>query len=40
MDNESLQEEYINLIRGCTSSMDDCKNKVIRNLCDNVYLSK
>jgi hypothetical protein len=40
MDSESLQEEYINLIRGCTSSTDDCKNKVIKNLCDNVYLIK
>jgi len=38
MDSEQLQEEYLNLIRSCTSSMDDCKEKVIKNVCDNVYI--
>ena len=40
MNNEKLQEEYINLVRGCTSSIDACKNKVIRKVCDNVYLTE
>ena len=40
MDNDNLQEEYIDLIRGCTSSIDKCKDKVIRKVCDNVYLTK
>ena len=40
MENDNLQEEYIDLIRGCTSSIDKCKDKVIRKVCDNVYLTK
>lgn len=38
--NDKLQEDYINLIKGCTSSIDKCKDKVIRKLCDNVYITK
>ena len=40
MDSNKLQEEYINLVKGCTSSIDTCKGKVIRKLCDNVYLTE
>ena len=40
MDSERLQEEYLNLVRGCTSSIDSCKDKVIRKVCDNVYLTE
>jgi hypothetical protein len=40
MNNETQQEEYLNLVKGCTSSIDHCKNKVIRKLCDNVYLTE
>ena len=40
MNNELLQEEYINLVRSCTNSVDSCKDKVIRKLCDNVYLTE
>ena len=40
MNNELLQEEYINLVRSCTNSVDSCKDKVIRKVCDNVYLTK
>ena len=40
MNSDILQEEYTNLIRGCTSSIDACKDKVVKKLCDNVYLSK
>ena len=39
MDSELLQEQYINLVKGCTGSIDDCKDKVIRKVCDNVYLT-
>ena len=40
MDNEILQEEYIDLIRGCTNSVDACKDKVFRKVCENVYLTE
>jgi len=40
MESEKLQEEYLNLIRGCTSSIDKCKDKIVKKLCDNVYLTK
>lgn len=40
MEHDKLQNEYINIVRNCTSSMDKCKDKVIRNVCDNVYLSE
>lgn len=40
MDNSKLQEEYIGLVKSCTSSIDSCKGKVIRKLCDNVYLTE
>ena len=39
MDDEKLQDEYINLVRKCTSSVEECKNKVIKKVCDNVYLT-
>jgi len=38
MDKDHLQEEYLNLIRNCTSSIDGCKEKVIKKLCDNVHV--
>ena len=40
MNNELLQQEYIKLVKGCTSSIEDCKDKVIKNVCDNVYLNE
>ena len=40
MDHDKLQNEYINIVRNCTSSMDKCKDKVIRKVCDNVYLTE
>ena len=39
MENEKLQEEYINLVRSCTSSIDASKDKIIRKMCDNVYIT-
>ena len=38
MEDDKLQDEYINLVRKCTSSVEECKEKVIKKVCDNVYL--
>jgi len=35
---DHLQTEYIDLVRKCTSSIEACKEKVIKNICGNVYL--
>ena len=40
MESEKLQEEYMLLIKGCTSSIDECKVKAIKKVCDKVYLDK
>jgi len=40
IESEQLQKEYINLIKGCTSSIDACSNKIIKKLCDNVYITE
>ena len=40
MESEKLQEEYIKLIKGCTSSIDECRGKTIKKVCDKVYLEK
>ena len=40
MESEKLQEEYMKLIKGCTTSIDDCKVKTIKKVCDKVYLEK
>ena len=40
MENEKLQEEYIKLVKGCTSSINECKGKAIKNVCDKVFLDK
>ena len=40
MESEKLQEEYMQLIKGCTSSINDCRGKTIKKLCDNVYIEK
>ena len=40
LEDEKLQTEYMNLIRGCTSSIEACKEKTIKNLCENVYITK
>ena len=37
-DNEQLQEEYINLIKGCTSSIENCKDKAIKKVCENIHI--
>ena len=40
MESEKLQEEYMKLIKGCTTSIDECKSKTIKQVCDNVYIEK
>ena len=40
MDSEKLQEEYMRLIKSCTSSIDDCRGKAIKKVCDKVYIEK
>ena len=40
MESEKLQEEYMKLIKGCTSSIEDCRVKAIKKVCDKVYLEK
>ena len=39
MEDENLQEEYIDLIRKCTSNVEDCREKVLKRVCDNVYIT-
>ena len=39
-DDDRLQREYINLVTKCTSSIEACKDKVIKKVCDNVYLTE
>ena len=40
MESEKLQEEYIKLIKGCTTSIDECRGKTIKKVCDKVYIEK
>ena len=40
MESEKLQDEYMKLIKGCTSSIDDCKSKAIKKVCDKVHIEK
>ena len=41
MECEKLKEEYVNIIRCCTTSIiDSCKYKVIKKVCDNVYFTQ
>ena len=40
MESEKLQEEYMKLIKGCTSSIDECRGKAIKKVCDKVYIEK
>ena len=35
---DSLQTAYIDLVRKCTSSIESCREKVIKNICGKVYL--
>ena len=40
MESEKLQDDYMKIVKGCTSSIDDCRDKVIKNVCDKLYIEK
>ena len=40
MNNSQQQEEFAKLISECGKSVDDGREKIIKNVCDNVYLEK
>ena len=40
MNNSREQEEFAEIIRECGKSIDDSREKVIKKLCNNVYLDK
>jgi len=40
MNNSQQQEEFANLISECGKSVDDGREKIIKNVCDNVFLEK
>ncbi len=40
MEDENLQLEYIDLIRKCTSNVDECRDKVLKRVCDNIYINE
>ena len=37
-ENEKLKDEYIKLVTKCTDSLDENERKLIKNICNNVYL--
>ena len=40
MENEILKREFIKLTTNCASSIDNCKDKIVKNVCDKVYINK
>jgi hypothetical protein len=40
MNNPSEQEEFAQLMSVCGKSIDDGREKIIKKLCDNVYIEK
>ena len=40
MNNSKQQEEFAEILRECGKSIDDSREKVIKKLCDNVYIEK
>ena len=39
-ENETKQEEFINLIRNCSENIDSVDDKIIKRLCNNSYLKE
>jgi len=39
MENDAQQNEYMNLLKECTSSIDNHKERVIKKLCDNITIT-
>ena len=40
MNNSKQQEEFAEILRECGKSIDDSREKVIKKICNNVYLDK
>ena len=40
MNNSKQQEEFANLISECGKSVDDGREKIIKNVCDNIFINK
>lgn len=40
MSNDLLKDEYIKLITKCSSDINECREKIIKNVCDKVYIDK
>ena len=40
MNNDSLKDEYIRLITKCSTDINECREKIIKNVCDKVYIDK
>ena len=40
MVNDSLKDEYIRLITKCSTDINECREKIIKNVCDKVYIDK
>ena len=36
----NLQKEYMDLVKSCTTSIEECKEKTIKNVCDILYIEK
>ena len=37
---ENLQKEYMDLVKGCTTPIEECKEKTIKSVCDVLYVEK
>ena len=40
MNNDRLKDEYIRLITKCSTDINECREKIIKNVCDKVYIDK
>ena len=40
MNNDSLKDEYIRLITKCSTDINECREKITKNVCDKVYIDK
>jgi len=40
MDDDNLKHEYMLLVNKCSSSLNDHEKKIVKNMCDNIYLNE
>lgn len=40
MNNDKLKDEYIKIITKCSTDLNECREKIIKNVCDKVYIDK